>query len=254
MHTITNLENTAEDAVATEANNLLETSQKEVEPVEEASSLEVAATLPEEDSEKSSKLDCKKAQKRKTSLEPDETQSKMLKIVSIESILNQTSEKEESLLRTSLQAKKIFKKPSSSQSSPATSARSSVHEITSEEIKSEPDAETVAAPVQDLEAKKKYLSALNIQEKGAIDVQKTKSNEIRTRSKTEEKREKNRTGNDAQLQIEKLSKANDNGTVKSNSTVTKKKVVQFPFTGNAKSDASEIYVKSFAKLGSWSKH
>lgn len=254
MQTITN---TVEDAVATEANNLLETSQKEGETVEETSSLELApvATLPEEDSEKSSKLNCKKAQKRKTSLEPDErpeTQSKMLKIVSIESILNQTNEKDESLLRTSLQAKKIFKKPSSSQSSPATSARSSVHEITSEEIKSEPDAETVAAPVQDLEAKKKYLSALNIQEKGAVDVPKTKSNEIRTRSKTEEKREKNRTGNDAQ---EKLSKASDNGTVKSHSAVTKKRVVQFPFTSNAKSDVSEIHVKSFAKLGSfWSEH
>lgn len=252
------MENTVEDAVATEANNLLETSQKEGETVEEASSLELApvATLPEEDSEKSSKLNCKKAQKRKTSLEPDErpeTQSKMLKIVSIESILNQTNEKDESLLRTSLQAKKIFKKPSSSQSSPATSARSSVHEITSEEIKSEPDAETVAAPVQDLEAKKKYLSALNIQEKGAVDVPKTKSNAIRTRSKTEEKREKNRTGNDAHN--EKLSKASDNGTVKSNSAVTKKRVVQFPFTGNAKSDVSEIHVKSFAKLGSfWNEH
>lgn len=185
LQTITNLENTREDA-ATEAVKLLQKDQKEVETVEEASKTNLAPPPADE-------VNCKKAQKRKTSLEPDErpeTQSKMLKIVSIESILNQTNEKDDSsLLRTSLQAKKI--------ASPASSARSSVHEIVSEEIKSEPEPDTVAVPVQDLEAKKKYLSALNIQEKGAVDVQKTKSNEIRTRSKTEEKREKNRTGNDA---------------------------------------------------------
>lgn len=52
---------------------------------------------------------------------------------------------------------------------------------------------------QDLEAKKKYLSALNILEKGEADAQKPKPHEIRTRSKTEEKRERLRVSKEPQV-------------------------------------------------------
>ncbi|XP_066256327.1 uncharacterized protein Zmynd8 isoform X3 [Euwallacea similis] len=201
--------------------------------------------------------DTKRGTKRKKSADceerGDETQNKIVKLVSIESIMNKTDNNQESkgknkssILETSLQAKRITK---SAQNSPAGSARSSVHEIATDEIKSEPEAEIEAGSsgLQDMEAKKKYLSALNIQEKGEAGVQKPKTHEIRTRSKTEEKRERFRV-------VDNMTKIIDDVAINYSAVreedrschLNKKKPTS---TANgSKSDGCEIYVRSFAKI------
>lgn len=137
-----------------------------------------------------------------------ETQDKVLKLVSIETIMNKANNNPDnnnkennentSILKTSLQMKNVSK-PASIQNSPSSSARNSVYEVSPDEIKSEPETEMEPSGIQDMEAKKKYLSALNILEKGEADAQKSKPNEIRTRSKTEEKRERFRVSNEPQV-------------------------------------------------------
>ncbi|XP_066159159.1 uncharacterized protein Zmynd8 isoform X10 [Euwallacea fornicatus] len=207
--------------------------------------------------------DTKRGTKRKKSADceerADETQNKIVKLVSIESIMTKTENNQEnkgknksSILETSLQAKRITK---SAQNSPAGSARSSLHEIAMDEIKSEPETEIEAGSsgLQDMEAKKKYLSALNIQEKGEAGVQKPKTHEIRTRSKTEEKRERFRVSNESQV-VDNMTKIIDDVAINYSavreedrlSHLNKKKP-----TGTAngsKSDGCEIYVRSFAKI------
>ncbi|XP_066256352.1 uncharacterized protein Zmynd8 isoform X6 [Euwallacea similis] len=207
--------------------------------------------------------DTKRGTKRKKSADceerGDETQNKIVKLVSIESIMNKTDNNQESkgknkssILETSLQAKRITK---SAQNSPAGSARSSVHEIATDEIKSEPEAEIEAGSsgLQDMEAKKKYLSALNIQEKGEAGVQKPKTHEIRTRSKTEEKRERFRVSNESQV-VDNMTKIIDDVAINYSAVreedrschLNKKKPTS---TANgSKSDGCEIYVRSFAKI------
>ncbi|XP_066256343.1 uncharacterized protein Zmynd8 isoform X5 [Euwallacea similis] len=196
-------------------------------------------------------------QSRRSSAENDDT--KRGTKLSIESIMNKTDNNQESkgknkssILETSLQAKRITK---SAQNSPAGSARSSVHEIATDEIKSEPEAEIEAGSsgLQDMEAKKKYLSALNIQEKGEAGVQKPKTHEIRTRSKTEEKRERFRVSNESQV-VDNMTKIIDDVAINYSAVreedrschLNKKKPTS---TANgSKSDGCEIYVRSFAKI------
>lgn len=134
---------------------------------------------------------------RKRKISSDESspsQAKLVKFVPIESILNKSKEKEISyspLLQKSLQGKKMIRKPSSSSSTPnsSVSRQSSMQEITAEDIKSEPETDDDFSESENLEAKRKYLSALNISEK-INEGNKKQDNAIRTRSKTEEKREK----------------------------------------------------------------
>ncbi|XP_018570944.1 protein kinase C-binding protein 1 isoform X2 [Anoplophora glabripennis] len=134
------------------------------------------------------------SRKRKVISNENSTQAKLVKLVPIETILNKSKEKEISnspLLQKSLQGKKMIRKPSSSSSTPMSSVsrQSSVQEILTEDIKSEPETDDDFSESENLEAKRKYLSALNISEK-INDPNKKQGNAIRTRSKTEEKREK----------------------------------------------------------------
>ncbi|KAG5896809.1 hypothetical protein JTB14_032053 [Gonioctena quinquepunctata] len=123
-------------------------------------------------------------------------QAKIVKLVPIESILNKNEEKVESPPKNQEKGKVVIKRllstsvPSSNSaktisSSPATSSI----EIEVDEIKSEPESDDDFTEMENLEAKRKYLSALNISEK-LEDTDKNKANEIRTRAKAEEKREK----------------------------------------------------------------
>ncbi|XP_076269494.1 zinc finger MYND-type containing 8 isoform X2 [Rhynchophorus ferrugineus] len=163
---------------------------------------------------------------------------------------NKSSDKENksktenfSLLRKTLHGKRISRR-SSVQNSPGGSNRSSLHENISDDVKSEADSESESLPTEELEAKKKYLSALNILEKSKTS-QKPKTNEIRTRSKTEEKREQLRITDNITKVIDDVavnySATHDTGDV----DPTSKKKEE---TVNSKSDNCEIFVKSFAKI------
>ncbi|XP_050306700.1 protein kinase C-binding protein 1 isoform X2 [Anthonomus grandis grandis] len=181
--------------------------------------------------------------KRKRSIEFDvsvlENQNKVLKLVEA---LSEKSDKESieissgvSILKSSLQARAAIN-----------SLRTSI-DIQPDDIKSEPDSSGTEEPqVQELEAKKKYLSALNILEKGEIDIQKSaKSNEIRTRSKTEEKRERFRVSNEPEV-VDNMTRVIDDVAVNFSADLVAKKK---PAPSNAnRGEGGEIYVKSFAKF------
>lgn len=187
--------------------------------------------------------------KRKVSSnENSPSQAKLVKLVPIESILNKSKDKEisgSSLLQKSLQGKKMIRKLSSASSTPTSSVsrQSSMQEIIAEDIKSEPETDDDFSESENLEAKKKYLSALNISEK-INDSNKKQQNAIRTRSKTEEKREKFK-------KLDNLTRIIDD--VALNYGVSKDK----PILATQKPDVrksianpheGEIFVKSFAKM------
>ncbi|KAL1490328.1 hypothetical protein ABEB36_013042 [Hypothenemus hampei] len=167
-----------------------------------------------------------------------EPQKKVLKLVAVDktSNSNNSPSASPSILKSSLEeVKKVHSK--STKGSP----RSSTVNLIQDDVKIEPESEDSTNDcVQDLEAKKKYLSALNILEKGEADAQKPKNNEIRTRSKTEEKRERIRTGKEPQ-NSNNTNKNLEDATTSSNA---KKKTIN----PSAKGDSAEIYVKSFAKI------
>ncbi|VEN33561.1 unnamed protein product [Callosobruchus maculatus] len=111
--------------------------------------------------------------------------------------------------------------------------------MSTDAIKSEPESEEDSSDNENLAAKMKYLSALNISEKTkVVEKQTSKVNEIRTRSKAEEKREKYRALDNVSKIIEEVAL---NSTKEDQQNGEKKK-------SSGATAEGEIYVKSFAKL------
>ncbi|CAH1991479.1 unnamed protein product [Acanthoscelides obtectus] len=114
-----------------------------------------------------------------------------------------------------------------------------VREMSTDGIKSEPESDDDSSDNENLAAKMKYLSALNISEKTNVaQKQRGKTNEIRTRSKAEEKREKYRALDNVSKVIEEVAM---NSAKEEKQRAENKKAASVP--------EGEIYVKSFAKLG-----
>ncbi|KAJ8920734.1 hypothetical protein NQ315_004873 [Exocentrus adspersus] len=221
------------------------TEAKSKKPAEKATTVERSLTT--------SSMSHGKKRKAPSSDEDRDTyqtsQAKLVKLVPIESILNKSNDQdngtETSLLQKSLQGKKPVPKPSSSSSTPlaSNSRRSSIQEIVTENIKSEPETDDDFTESENLEAKKKYLSALNISEK-VNESDKALLNEIRTRSKAEEKREKFK-------KLDNLSRIIDDVALNySAKNASKKLPAQKPDAEKCptNSQEGEIFVKSFAKI------
>lgn len=120
------------------------------------------------------------------------------------------------------------------------------------EIKSEQETDDEYSDTEYMEAKRKYLSALNISEKSK-ETTKEKLHEIRTRSKTEEKKERCRIDNLTKIIDEValntsggrfLNQANKSGKKKLYATVLTS------LNQTMKTSGAEIYVKSLSKLQS----
>lgn len=226
------------------------------------SSLSDSSNSPEKPASSSEKTIRMEVDERKTStpnvkkrklVEGDkpETMDKIIKIVSTEIILAKGSDKENQnknespLLQKSLESQKNLKH-SSTHTSPSGSTRSSLHEAPFE-IKSEPESESEVGNVLYMEAKKKYLSALNILEKSDQLTSKPKTNnEIRTRSKTEEKREQGRIIDNLTKIIDEVAVNYSANHENDGEPPVKKKIVAV--NSVSASDNCEIFVKSFAKI------
>ncbi|KAJ8939928.1 hypothetical protein NQ318_007856 [Aromia moschata] len=189
---------------------------------------------------------------KKRKLSSDEnapSQTKIVKIVPIESILKMHHKDkngaESLILQRTLQGKKTVRRPSVS-STGSISIQNSSREIAAEEIKSEPETDEDFSESENLEAKRKYLSALNISEKVNDADKKLKANEIRTRSKTEEKKERFRIVDNMTRTIDDVAlnySASRRASSKKNESVLKEGA-----RGSATPQEGEIYVKSFAKM------
>uniref|UniRef100_A0AAR5PEM3 Protein kinase C-binding protein 1 n=1 Tax=Dendroctonus ponderosae TaxID=77166 RepID=A0AAR5PEM3_DENPD len=205
----------------------------------------------------SKNTDQRQRKKRKASYDSSdgiiESRNKVLKIVPAENVVNQPNDNhqiddkdecDQSNLKSS-------KKPDFCRSSPTFSKHNSTHGTSADEAKTHTEPEGGSRGFQDLEAKRKYLSALNILEKGEADAQKPKTHEIRTRSKTEEKRERLRISDNMSKTIEDVA-ANYSAfhQTESDSAITSKKQ---GVADASKADGCEIFVKSFAKIGEISK-
>nr|CAI5841507.1 unnamed protein product [Callosobruchus analis] len=91
------------------------------------------------------------------------------------------------------EAKQNYSANNQSKEESASASAESVQKMSTDDIKSEPESDEDSSDNENLAAKMKYLSALNISEKTrVVEKQAPKVNEIRTRSKAEEKREKYR--------------------------------------------------------------
>ncbi|CAH1142800.1 unnamed protein product [Phyllotreta striolata] len=112
--------------------------------------------------------------------------------------------------------------------------------IAPENIKSEPESEEENANDEaQMEEKRKYLFALNIHEKSLVSEKKEKeTNQIRTRSKAEEQREKSKVDN--------LSRVIDEVAMNCSSEAPQKKLERRKSRSGP--PEGEIYVKSFAKI------
>ncbi|CAH1183412.1 unnamed protein product [Phaedon cochleariae] len=172
-------------------------------------------------------------QKRPSSDEPTSPPSKILKLVPIDSIINQ----------------KEAEAPVLSKNAPLIDNTTAM-EIVVEPVKSEPDSDDDFSENENLEAKRQYLSALNISEKTDTS-DANKAPEIRTRAKAEERREKYR-------KVDNLTKVIDdvalNYTPEGKGHKTPpKKLERRKSLGGSIPPEGEIYVKSFAKLQSGGK-
>ncbi|XP_050514838.1 protein kinase C-binding protein 1 isoform X2 [Diabrotica virgifera virgifera] len=159
--------------------------------------------------------------------------AKLVKLVPIESIMSKTSHDQTP--------------PEKNTNDIRPSSETSVNhlEMVVEEIKSEPESEEeYTEENQNMEEKMKYLSALNIHEKTA-ERQKQEKNEIRTRSKAEEKRERFKVVDNLTRIIDDVAlnysakHGGDKGAPKK--PERRKSGSSFPTEG-------EITVKSFARL------
>ncbi|KAJ8980077.1 hypothetical protein NQ317_009433 [Molorchus minor] len=176
----------------------------------------------------------------------NDTKSKELEN-KISSVGNSVIEKEKissdmPLLQKSLQGKKMIRKPSNTSCTSSTSRQSSSQEIITEEIKSEPDTDDDFSESENLEAKRKYLSALNISEKISDAAKRLKANEIRTRSKTEEKKEKFRIMDNLERTIDDVALNYSMNREKLTAKTTEEQ------KNNTAPQEGEIFVKSFARL------
>ncbi|KAJ8933728.1 hypothetical protein NQ314_013858 [Rhamnusium bicolor] len=144
------------------------------------------------------------------------------------------------------QAKLVKVVPIEISSTPASSLsrQSSVQEILTEEIKSEPETDDDFSESENLEAKRKYLSALNISEKVNDAEKKLRANEIRTRSKTEEKREKFKVVDNLTRIIDDV--ALNYSAIHEGEKLPPKKPERRKSLGAVQE--GEIFVKSFAKI------
>nr|CAI5841505.1 unnamed protein product [Callosobruchus analis] len=136
------------------------------------------------------------------------------------------------------EAKQNYSANNQSKEESASASAESVQKMSTDDIKSEPESDEDSSDNENLAAKMKYLSALNISEKTrVVEKQAPKVNEIRTRSKAEEKREKYRALDNVSKVIEEVAL----NSTKEEQHAEKKSCSTTP--------EGEIYVKSFAKLG-----
>ncbi|CAG9826226.1 unnamed protein product [Diabrotica balteata] len=165
--------------------------------------------------------------------------AKVVKLVPIESIMNKKSHDQASPEKNSNDIR-----PSSD------SDTTNPLEMVVEDIKSEPESEEEFSEAnQNLEEKMKYLSALNIHEK-TVERQKQEKNEIRTRSKAEEKRERFKVVDNLTRIIDDvaLNYSAKHGGDKS----APKKPERRKSSSSSFPTEGEISVKSFARLPSTS--
>ncbi|XP_057668394.1 uncharacterized protein LOC130901213 isoform X1 [Diorhabda carinulata] len=184
----------------------------------------------------------KETKKRKLPSDEQQSPAKLVKIVSIESILNRKDEED----KLSNVEKQIDKKIMEYQSAPVSETGET--EIAPEDIKSEPESDyEMIDDTYNMEEKRKYLSALNIHEK-TVELEKKEKNEIRTRSKAEEKRERFKVVDNLTRIIDDV--AVNYSATHGNGRVPPKKPERRRSSTNPPAQEGEIYVKSFAKLHS----
>lgn len=210
--------------------------------------------------------------KRKLSNEEPESQPKpkSIKIININKVIDKNLLREtiESTKKERSNLKKKERQSTETDSSDSNEKRrkirrksvSSMHSLDQDdqtipqdllaiEIKSEQESEGECSDIDYMEAKRKYLSALNISEKQK-ETTKEKLNEIRTRSKTEEKKERSKIDNLTRI-IDEVA-LNTSGIL-DNRKMEKKKLVATVLSSStplSKNASGEIFVKSLSKMQS----